>query len=279
MTNYNNVDLDFEKLFYRILLTIKRFFLLIIICLSLGAALGYLYSTYTKKIYGSKMLISSYILTQSYATELVDNINLFLQEGDVNLIESKLNISGDVANKIVRLSVESGLEDYHALDEKDRIFVSIRAQMRDPEGFKELEKGIIYYFENNEYAKKLFAEKQRGYHEQLRIMDKQLQDMEEMKAQLFTGEFGKKNGSLSVNIGDLTKGITDLAEKRRYVQQDLMLMDGVQLVDGFTIFSEPQWPRRPTSIMLGLGLGMALAFMIIVSKLIAERMAKGIDNL
>lgn len=278
MANTDN-DIDLEKLLYRILRTIKRFSLLIMVCLLFGAALGYVYSRYTKKIYGSKMLISSYILTQSYANELVDNINLFIQEGDLDILQNKLNIPRDVAGKIVKLSAESGLEDFHSLDETERIFVSIRAQMRDPQGFKELEKGIVYYFENNEYAKKLFAEKKKGYQEQLNTIDSHLQDIELLRSQLVAGKMATQNGPVSIDLGALTLGITDLTEKRRKAQQDLLLMDGIQLVDGFTAFSEPQWPRRPTSIMIGIGLGFAIAFMIIIVKLISERMAKEVDNL
>jgi hypothetical protein len=100
-----------------------------------------------------------------------------------------------------------------------------------------------------------------------------------LKSQLISGSLAKQSGSVTVNLGELTLGISDLTEKRRIAQQELSIMDGIQLVDGFTAFSEPQWPRRPTSIMLGLGLGLAIAFMIIISKLISERMAKGIDNI
>lgn len=274
--NPNN-EIDLEKLFYRILFTIKRFAVLIILCLVFGGTLGYFYNAYSKKIYGSKMLVSSPILTNSYAKELIDNVNLFLQEGNLETIQTKLGISPDVARKIVRLSTESGLEDYHALEEKERVFVTIRAQMTDPSGFKELEKGIVYYFENNEFSRKLFAERKKGYEDLVKTLDKQLTDMELLKSQLMSGEFGRKNGSVSIGLGELIAGIGEVAEMKRNASQQLVLIDGIQLVDGFTAFSEPQWPRKPTSILLGVAAGLFLASTIIIIKLIADRMAKGVD--
>lgn len=274
--NPNN-EIDLEKLFYRILFTIKRFAVLIILCLVFGGTLGYFYNAYSKKIYGSKMLVSSPILTNSYAKELIDNVNLFLQEGNLETIQTKLGISPDVARKIVRLSTESGLEDYHALEEKERVFVTIRAQMTDPSGFKELEKGIVYYFENNEFSRKLFAERKKGYEDLVKTLDKQLTDMELLKSQLMSGEFGRKNGSVSIGLGELIAGIGEVAEMKRNASQQLVLIDGIQLVDGFTAFSEPQWPRKSTSILLGVAAGLFLASTIIIIKLIADRMAKGVD--
>jgi hypothetical protein len=279
MVNSNTGDLDLEKLFYRILLIIRRFFILILICLAAGASLGYVYSNVSKKIYGSKMLISSYVLTQSYAKELVNNVNLFIQEGNVQLLQSRMNISAEVAENMVKISAEGGLDDVHLLEEKDRVFVRITAQMKDPSGFKDLEKGLIHYLETNEYTKKLSAQKRKGYEETIQLMDKQIKDMEQLREQLISGELSKKNGNLSVDVGMLGTAIVESAKAKSEAQENLVLKQGVQLVDGFTSFSEPQWPRKSTSIMLGIALGGFIAFFLIIAKLIRERLALGIDNL
>jgi hypothetical protein len=273
MANTDTGDLDLEKVFYRMILTVKRFIILIAICLIIGGMLGYLYSNVSKKIYGSKMLISSYVLTNSYAHQLVDNLNLVVQEGNLELLQSKLKVSPEVAGNIVKISAEAAMEDVHALDEKDRVFVKILVQMKDASGFRELEEGLLFYLENNEYAKNISSRKKAAYEEAIRVLDKQIADLETSHNNQLAG----KNSD--ADPGMIGRALVETVRQKIETETDLATKVGVHVVDGFTAFSEPQWPRRSTSIGLGLALGVFVAFVIIIIKLISERMAKGIDNL
>jgi hypothetical protein len=279
MINNNTEDIDLEKVFYKLILTVKKFFPLTFICIIVGALLGFLYSNVSKKIYGSKMLISSYVLTQSYAKELINNVNLFIQEEDIELLQLRLNLTREVAMDMVRINAEGGLDDVNLLEEKDRVFVKITAQMKDPEKFKDLEKGLIYYLENNEYTKRLSEQRKNGYMETIALMDKQISDLEELRKQVLSGELDKKNNKLSIDPGMIGSALIQSIERKSQAQQDLILKQGVQLVDGFATFAEPKWPRTSTSIWLGIAFGIFIAFAIVVTKLIRERMALGIDNL
>ena len=275
--NPSNAELDLERLFYRILLIIRRFILLILIFFALGALAGWFYSTFSKKIYGSKMLISSYVLTQSYAKELVENINLFIQEGNQEVIKEKLNIDENVISNIVRLNSENGLEDTHMLEEKDRNFVQIKAQMTRPEGFKELEKGLVYYFEHSPYYMEQSAARRKAYQNVVQTIDKEIADLQVIKSQLLSGELAKKSGNVQIDLGSVILGIAAAAKQKMKAEEKLAKVDKIQLVDGFTPFSEPEWPRPATSIWLGIGMGLSIAFVIIITKLVSERLAQGID--
>jgi hypothetical protein len=273
MANTNTGDLDLEKVFYRMILTIKRFIILIAICLLVGAMLGYLYSNVSRKIYGSKMLISSYVLTNSYAHELVDNLNLLVQEGNLELLQSKLKVSPEVAANLVKISAEAAMEDVHSLDEKDRVFVKIMVLMKDASGFRELEDGLLFYFENNEYAKNISSQKKAAYEEALRVLDKQITDLETLRSDQLAGK------NRDADPGMIGRAIVETIRQKIETQSDLATKVGVQVVDGLAGFSEPQWPRRSTSIWLGIAFGAFMAFVIVIIKLISERMALGIDNL
>jgi uncharacterized protein involved in exopolysaccharide biosynthesis len=273
----NSAELDLEKLFYRLILTVKRFLYLILGLVILGGLAGYFYSTLTKKVYGAKMLVSSYILTQSYTKEMADKLNLFIKEGNIQVITEKLNIPENVAKDLVSISADKALEDVHLLTEEERNFSQINAQMTRPEGFAALEKGLLYYFEHNQYYIQKSTALKKGYLETIAAIDKEIAILDEVNKSVTSGQAG--NPDALQGLGYVLSGIGPAMEQKMIAHEALAKVDGIHVIDGFTPFARPQWPKKSTSIVLGIGLGLILAGIIIIIKLINERMAKGIDNI
>jgi uncharacterized protein involved in exopolysaccharide biosynthesis len=125
-----------------------------------------------------------------------------------------------------------------------------------------LQRGILYYLQNNPYVKQRTAIRKQNL-EALRI-----QIQEEIK-KLDSLRFSFKragNSSVTVNEFGLNQRaiMIDLYERELKIKESLSLIDDIQVVQDFTPFSKPAGPKLLQSIGVSTGGAIVLAIIIIV---------------
>ena len=103
----NSDEIELFDLFLKLVITLQNNFWLILLFFVLGAGIGFSYFMTTKKQYESKMIISSNILTTSYAKILFDNVNAHLMDGDYDILAKDLHITAENARQIASLQIEN----------------------------------------------------------------------------------------------------------------------------------------------------------------------------
>src|SRR5689334_19197487 len=120
-----NDEIDLIDLFLKAVLTIRNNFWLILIFFVIGLGLGLVSYWTTKKQYESKMIISSNILTTSYAKILFDNANNHMADGDYDVLAKDLRIPREDAQQIASLQIENlSKTEGNELKESDRYLIT-----------------------------------------------------------------------------------------------------------------------------------------------------------
>lgn len=262
-------EINLEELLLRIILLIRRNLGLIIAFFVIGTALGFTYSMLGTKIYEGKMLITSEFLTDSYADKLSKNLNSIIADGNTELLAAKLNLTRDEASKINTIDIEGVQKERPSQNEniKQPYFLFITARTTDPEILPRLEKGLIFYFENNEFSK-IRVEQNRIYWEKmLAKIENEIQSLEKFKARIYEGNFFEASkGNVMFDPTEVNSKIVELTELKLEYEKELVLNKSAQVVEGFNKPNHPVKPNRIISLAAGATLGLILVSILIAFK-------------
>ena len=273
-----NDEIDLLELFLRLVNILRAYFWLIISFFLLGTAIGLTNYFTARRIFENKMVISSGILTKSYGKILVNKINRYRGEGNDAAIARDLNIPPEDVKSIGYINVED-LSDADASKESDRFIVT--AETYDQDILVKLQKGLVYFFENNEFTK-IRVEQNKSYLKQtLSKIDEEIKDMEEFKVRIFKGDFFQRSsGNVMFDPTVVNTKILELTKEKINLQNAFAIANSVHVIEGFTPFEKPSKPRLSLSLVIGAFSGLFFAAVIIAFKSIRKilRMADAIKQ-
>ena len=106
----NNTDkrgeVDLFDLLIKVINIFRTSFKTIVLCFLIGLALGITYYVTSPRIYENKLIVSSSILTESYAKKLVENTRRFIGEGNYQALAAQLGLSEAEARNIFVIRIE-----------------------------------------------------------------------------------------------------------------------------------------------------------------------------
>jgi hypothetical protein len=263
-----NDEIDLLQIFLHLVNILRANFWLIISFFLLGTALGLTRYVTARKIFENRMIISSGILTKTYSNILINNVNRHLAEGNGATVARDLNISPEDVKSISYLKVED-LTEPDPTKESDRFIVTAETYNQDV--LNNLQKGLIYYFESNEFAK-IRVEQNKSYLKQtLAKIDEEIKDMEAFKIRIFKGDFFQRsNGNIMFDPTVVNTKILELTKEKINAQNAFALANSVHVIEGFTPFEKPSKPRLSYSLFTGAFLGLFFGGMIIAVKSIRK---------
>ncbi|WP_276367327.1 Wzz/FepE/Etk N-terminal domain-containing protein [Chryseolinea sp. H1M3-3] len=261
-------EVDLFELFLRGVNTLRANFWLILLFFCVGTAIGLVYYYSSKKIYESRIVVSSTILTRSFSEALIDNLNRHRRESNIETVRSLLNVSQEIATNIVHLEVEN-LSRVDDLKEPDKFVIT--AQVYTPEILQGLEQGIIYYLENNDYVKIRVAENKSSLEQTLAQLNREIKDIEALKEKIIDGNFFERaNGNIMFDPTTVNTKILELTKEKLLVQTNLKLINSVQVIEGFPKFDRPSTPRLYVSLISGSFVGLVLVSILIAFKTVRK---------
>jgi len=267
-------EFEFFDIFLKGVNIIRTNFLIILLFFFVGTALGLAYYYTTKKVYESKMVISSAILTRSYSKALIDVLNRHRREVNHKAIMSLLNVSEKTAKAIVYLDIEN-LSQIDDLKETDRFIIT--ASVLDQEIFPELQRGLIHYLETNEFVRIRVEQNENYLKQMVAKMEAEIKDMEEFKQKIITGAFFESaRGNVMFDPTTVNSKILELTKEKINLQNNLALVNSVQVIEGFTLFEMPTSPRLSISLISGSFVGLFFVAILIAFKSI-RRLLKMAD--
>jgi uncharacterized protein involved in exopolysaccharide biosynthesis len=269
-------EIDLIEVFYSFANTTKSNFKLLLACCIIGSLLGLAYSLYSKKVYESKMLFTSSLLTEASAIELIENVNSLINEGNHNLAAKEMGISNETLSRLISINIE-GKDEAEAplspvikethwlkLEDQKKVLLNVTAQTSDPTIFVEIQKGIKYFLENNAYVKIRVEQKKELFKQLGSKVEGEIKNLEELKIKVLNGEyFEKTKGDASFDPTIINSKILQLTKDKIDLQHELSLVENIQIIDGFTPYNKPEWPRKPEALLLGAIFGLFIAFLII----------------
>jgi hypothetical protein len=275
-TSRPNDEIDLLDLFLKAVITIRNHFWLILIFIVVGTGLGLVSFLTTQKQYESKMIISSNILTTSYAKILFDNVNGHLMDGDYDILAKDLGLSAADAKLIASLQIENlSKAEGNELKESDRYLIT--ANVLDQRILPSLQAGIINYLEKNEFVRIRVEQQKNTLTQMLSAVEKELADMQKFKEEIYSGRFfSTVKGNVMFDPTTVNTKVIELTQKRIDTKNALELINSVQLIEGFTPFKHHKKPSFMVSLVTGSMLGLFAVGALIAFKSIRRllRMAE-----
>lgn len=264
----SNDEVDLMQVFLKILNAIRANFWLIVLSFIVGTVLGLAYYYSSNKVYESKMVISSAILTSSYTEAMVDKVNRHRRESNSKAIQELLNCSDTTAKSLLHLEIDK-LSQVDDLKETDKFMVT--ARILDQTVLPDLQKGLVFYLENNEYVKVRVEQNKKYLKQVISKLDGEIRDMEELKQKLTNGTFFETvRGNVMFDPTTVNSKILDLTKERINLQNSLELSNSVEVIEGFTPFQRPSSPRLLISLMSGSLVGLFFVGLFIAFKSIRK---------
>ena len=278
----NGDQIDLLELFAKLIFQIKRNAKLIILSFVVGTILGFWYFSYGAKVYETKMILLSDILTASYTERITESLDRLISEGNTKILSDRLNIPEQDVNQILNIVIES-VKQNNGKDDKGNSLFIVTVKVLNKDILPRLQEGLITYLRNNEYVRIRVEQRKKYTLEIIKKIDEQLSGLEQLKSRITKGELtqgGKENLVLFDPTLVHTK-IVELSKERANLQNALEIINSFQVVEGFTLFEKPVSPRLLFSLAAGASLGLFLVGVVIAFKVIRkmlkfseERLAK-----
>ena len=276
---HRNNEVDIIELLLKAVIIVRANFWLIVLFFILGSGLGATYFMTSKKQYESKMVISSNILTTTYAKFLLDNINEYLSEKGNKIVAEDLNITEDMTREIARLEIENlSKSEGSAIAESDRYLITVR--IYDNKILPDLQKGVVAYLENHEFVKVRVNQRRAFLKEMITNIDQELKELKQFKSDIYDGKFFNiAKGNVMFDPTTVNSKVLELSQRKVEYEQSLELSSSVQVIEGFTAFNRVVKPKLFASLAGGTSLGLFFvgAFLAIKSVRRLLRLAEAND--
>lgn len=247
-------EVDLMEVFLKLIIVIRKNFLLIVLFFVLGSVIGFIYYASAQKVYKSNLVISSDILTNSYSKALIDNINQHRKDQNLDAIVKSLHVSIQVAENLHYLKVEK-LEAATDLKESEKFVIT--ADVSDVQILPELQQGVIFYLSNNDYVKIRVEQRKRYLDELIAKVEREIKDMETLKQGIMSGAFFESvKGDVMFDPTVVNSKILELTKEKLTLENSRDLVNSVQVIEGFSQFDGPSSPKMGVAIASGSIIGL-----------------------
>lgn len=257
-------EFDLYELFFKGVDVIRANFWLIVSFFIIGTLLGLSYYYSSTKVYETRMVVSSSILTRSYAQTLMDKLNRHRRELNMKAIMESLNVSETAAKNVVHLDTEF-ISQIDESKEPERFIIT--AEVLNQDILPDLQKGLVQHLSNNEFVKVRVEQNKEYLSQMIAKVDEEIKDMEVWKEKIISGEFFQRTqGNVMFDPTAVNSKILELTKERITLQNSLELANSVQVIEGFTRYERPVRPRLSVSLISGSFVGLLFVSILIAFK-------------
>lgn len=255
-TKTSSDEIDLQELLLKVVFIIRRNFNLIALFFVIGTLLGFSYSMIATKVYESKLIVTSDILTESYVEKIGENLFALIKDNNLPVLASKLHLTEGECKNISSIKIESAQKEKPQKDEEKK-WVMITVRISDQDVLPKLEQGLVSYLENNEYVKVRVEQKRNLNKELIKKAEEEISSLEKFKSEVYNGNFFANNkGNVMFDPTVVNVRLLELNKEKLKYQNDLEVVNSVQIVEGFTRFEKPVSPNKAISLTAGATLGL-----------------------
>jgi len=241
------------------LLFIRRFRIPLFGFTLLGLALGISNYLFSPRLYSSKLLLQSRVLTNKEAIEIVEEWKDLLEHGEYGALSRITNTDRMLLRKLKKISA----------DEIQKLYVqnnpngfSIEVEVIDTTALTSLEAALIQGIENTAYVKAKVESKRAWFAGMISNVESELARLDITRTAVDSIIRRKAIGasSLMVDISSLNGQWVGLNEKLLSFREELQFTRGVQVLQHFMSPEKPSSPKLVKSVILGFAGGLFIGY-------------------
>ncbi len=260
-------EIDLQELAIRAIQFFKRNFKFIAISSILFTLLSIVAYFLLPKIYESRMIVMSDILTESYSKEITESLKNLIKEENYDVLAVRLGLTENEANEIKSLEIESVKKEKALEKENEQTIFIVTANIKNREILPKLQDGLVQYLRNNEFVKVRVRQRKETYQSLMEKIGEEINSLDSLKRRLFLGlpVYAKSSEMMLVDPTNIYSKIIELNKDKITYKNLLELADSIQLVEGFTVFQKPSQPKLSILLFIGFlsGFFLAMGFLII----------------
>lgn len=264
-------NIDLLVLVERTVLFFRKYKWLFLLAIILGLLAGYLNWLRMPKVYKSRMIVRSYILSNQDCIQVIDNWNRQLKSYDRDELAAQFGISPQSLGYVKQMKGNE-IQKVFTANNPNAFYIDVF--ISDNKVLDDLQKGILNGFENVDYLKKQLIIKKENLGKLISEVQKEINRLDSTKTRVEQFLDGKSSHSTSliIDISGLNKQLIEMNEKLLYYQQDLKLTSAVYLLQGFSKFKKPDGPRLVVWLGLGVIAFLAIAYIYALYRSISAKL-------
>jgi len=264
-------DIDLIALLERSISFFKKNKWVFLSAIVVGLLLGYLRYRSLPVVYKSRLVIHSFVLTNQNDIQIVAGWDAVLKSGDYGAITSTFNLGEDILKKVKQIKAE----------EIQKIFTpnnpngfTVEVLVTDNSILEDLQKGIVYAFNNSDYVKDRLITKRNRLQELIDKTSIELQKLDSTKKMVENILSGKvsRSSSLIVDASGINRQWIDMNERLLLLKEELKFSNAVEVLHGFSKFKNPAGPNLYAWLFLGLISCLSIAYIFTLFRSINQKL-------
>lgn len=269
-------DIDLILLIERTVLFFRKYFWAFLVAIVAGILLGLCFYRILPTVYSSRMIVHSFMLTNQEEIQIVSNWGNLLKKKEYEALADALHCREEALHRVKSIKAEEIQKVYNASNPNGFI---IDVTITDNSILPELQSGIIYGFENNEYVKDRLTVKRANLQEMIDKTNTEIQKLDSTKRILdgIMAGTGRASSSLIIDAPAVTRQQIDLNEKLLSYKESLKFSNAVQVLQSFNKFKKPTGPKLMVWLFIGLVFCLCLAFVFTLLHSVKMRLKRRAD--
>ena len=256
----NRDEIDLLSLLDRSFSFLKHYKWLFLAGTLAGLFIGFIRFNSLPAVYKSRLVLQSSFTTNQNNIQIVSNWNNLLRNGNDESLAGILIVPIELLKKVKSLKAEEIQKIFSAQNPNGFL---IDVSVTDPAILSELQKGIVFGFDNHGVAKERLTSKRNRTEAMISKTACEIQTLDSLRA-VIAGllKTNSTNNGLIVDVQGISQQLIDMNEKHLGYKEELKFMSAVQVVQDFYP------PKRPTGnnlivwLMLGLLSTLSISFVI-----------------
>ena len=263
-------DIDLLLLIEKGILFFRKYKWIYITAIALGIVSGFFVYKKLAKIYTSEMVVHSFLLTNQEQIQITENWSHLLGNDEFAEMARIFNCDETILRRVKKLKAEEIQKVFSTANPHG---FTITVNVTDNNILDELQKGIVYGFENNEYAR----DKLNTKRDRLKILIgeteteiKRLDSTKRIMENIIAGK-AQSGSPIIIDGSSINRQLVEMNEKLLSYQEELKYTSAVQVLQSFSKFKKPTGPKLIPWLVIGIVAFLALAFVYTLYDSIKEK--------
>ncbi|MDX2189101.1 MAG: hypothetical protein SFY32_04490 [Bacteroidota bacterium] len=260
-------EIDLLELFKKAIDLFKRRYKLLLLFVFLGIAEGFFYYTIATPLYKSTLIANSEVLRNEYVTILFNNLNELIKEDNSDQLASYLHISKEEAKSIAKIqATKVELKELKVENSSQTLTntFQIEVMVEETKYLDSIQKGIIYYIQNNEFVRKKVELQRNLYQTMISKINSEILKLDTTRNDI--GKSYKKSIDskfIVMEPSDINNSIVSLQERKSNFENALSLLNEVLVIQNFIKYNKPASPKLLTTISISIGSMITIGLIVI----------------
>jgi hypothetical protein len=254
-------EIDLQDIAVKAILYFKKHFWFIAISTLVGILFSIIAYVMLPKVYQSRMIVMSDILTESYSKEITESLKNLIKERNISTLAPRLGLTEQEVSDLQTIEIESvKKEKVSEKDVENTIFI-ITAEIKNRDILPKLQGGLIQFLRENEFVRIRVRQRKEMFQKLIEKIGFEINSLDSLKRRLFSGQpiYSKSSEMMLVDPTNIYSKIIELNKEQINLKNALELSDSIQLVEGFTIFQKPAQPKLSILLVIGFLGGLFLS--------------------